>query len=116
MQSGDHVKETIKEWLSIDNEMKVLQSELKTRRLRKKDLSDSLVGILKESGIDGWDTKDGKLEYCMTKTKSSLNKAHIKTALSKFIQNEAEVELMTKFIYDSRGVREKESIKRKVPK
>jgi hypothetical protein len=113
MQDGEHIKEHIKEWLGIDNEMKVLQQELKNRRQRKKELTDSLVSVLKETGIDGWDTKDGKLEYCKTKTKSALNKQHIKEALLKFISNPDEVETMTAFIFDSRGVKEKESIKRK---
>lgn len=113
MQNGDHLKESIKEWINVDNEMKVLQAEIKVRRQRKKQLTDSLVGALKESGIDGWDTKEGKLEYCKTKTKSALNKQHIRDSLSKFIKEPEQIEAMTTFIYESREVKEKESIKRK---
>ena len=113
MDSGDSLKDSIKEWIGLDNEMKVLQAELKLRRQKKKQLSDGLIDVLKKTGIDGWNTKEGKLEYCVTKTKSSINKDHIRSSLSKFIDDEEQIEAMTKFIYESRGVKEKESIKRK---
>jgi hypothetical protein len=109
-----HVVDTVKEWIKIDNELKLLQTEIKTRKERKKQLSDSLVSILRDSDIDGWNTKEGKLEYVKTKTKTSLNKQHIKAALAKFIKDSDQVDAMTQFIYESRGIKEKESIKRKV--
>jgi len=113
MDTGEHLKDSIKEWIGLDNEMKVLQAELKLRRQKKKQLSDSLIDVLKKSGIDGWNTKEGKLEYCVTKTKTSINKEHIRNSLSKFIEDDEQIEAMTTFIYQSRGVKEKESIKRK---
>lgn len=111
--SQEHVVESVKEWIKTDNEIKVLQQEIKTRKERKKALSDSLVAVLRDSDIDGWDTKEGKLEYVKTTTRTALNKQHIRDSLRKFIKNDDEVEAMTQFIYESRGVKEKESIKRK---
>lgn len=108
-----NIVESVKEWIGIDNEMRVLTAELKKRRERKKQLSDALVSVLRDSDIDGWNTKEGKLEYVKTKTKSALNKQHIRDALSKFITDEDQVVAMTQFIYESRVVTEKESIKRK---
>ena len=108
------VVENVKEWIKVDNEIRVLQKEMKERKERKKDLTAALVNILRDSDIDGWNTKEGKLEYVKTKTKSALNKAHIRESLSKFIENDEQVEAMTQFIYESRGVKEKESIKRKI--
>lgn len=108
------VVENVKEWIKVDNEIRVLQKEMKDRKERKKDLTAALVNILRDSDIDGWNTKEGKLEYVKTKTKSALNKAHIREALAKFIENDEQVEAMTQFIYESRGVKEKESIKRKI--
>ena len=112
-ESGAHVVDSVKEWFKIDNELKVLQAEIKLRKERKKELTDALVTVLRDSDIDGWNTKEGKLEYVKTKTKASLNKQHIRASLAKFITNEEQVDAMTQFIYESRGVKEKESIKRK---
>lgn len=108
-----NIVESVKEWIGIDNEMRVLTTELKKRRERKKQLSDALVSVLRDSDIDGWNTKEGKLEYVKTKTKSALNKQHIRASLLKFITDEDQVDAMTQFIYESRIVTEKESIKRK---
>lgn len=108
-----NIVESVKEWIGIDNEMRVLTAELKKRRERKKQLSDALVSVLRDSDIDGWNTKEGKLEYVKTKTKSALNKQHIRASLLKFITDEDQVDAMTQFIYESRIVTEKESIKRK---
>lgn len=105
--------DNIREWLKIDTEMKALQAEIKKRRERKKVLSVLLVDVLRSSGIDGWDTNEGKLEYHKQKTRSTVNKEHIKTALKKFIEDEEQIHAMTEYIYDSRQVKEKEVIKRK---
>lgn len=107
------IVENVKEWIKVDNELRVLHGEMKTRKERKKELTAALVNILRDSDIDGWNTKEGKLEYVKTKTKASLNKAHIRESLLRFIKNPEQVEAMTQFIYESRVVKEKESIKRK---
>ena len=103
----------VKEWIKVYNEIRVLQSEMRSRKERKKQLTDALVDILRDSDIDGWNTKEGKLEYVKTKTKSAINKSHLREALSKFIKNPEQVDAMTQFIYETRVVKEKESIKRK---
>ena len=36
MTTKDHLVNTIKEWMNVDNEMKILQKEMKERRLKKK--------------------------------------------------------------------------------
>ena len=66
-ESGTHVVDSVKEWFKIDNELKVLQAEIKLRKERKKELTDALVNVLRDSDIDGWNTKEGKLEYVKTK-------------------------------------------------
>ena len=38
----------VKEWIGIDEEMKQLQSMLREKRKRKKELTDSLVNVMKE--------------------------------------------------------------------
>lgn len=113
-KENNEIVSVIKEWISVDNELKVLLKETKLRRERKKELSDILVNELRDSDIDGWNTKEGKLEYHTTKVKSSLSKKLLKKALEELIGDNEKVEEMTKFILDSREVKEKEIIKRKI--
>ena len=39
METKEQLVESIKEWLSIDEEMKILRKEIKERQERKKDLT-----------------------------------------------------------------------------
>ena len=48
MATKEQLVNNIKAWMTIDEEMKTLQKELKERRLRKKALTDSLVTIMKD--------------------------------------------------------------------
>ena len=66
--------ENIKEWINIDNELKEIQKAAKERRQRKKDLTSSLVNVMKDNEIDCFDVNDGKLIYTQNKVKSNLTK------------------------------------------
>ena len=39
----------LREWMKIENEMKQLQAEVKSRRERKKQLTADLVDVMKEN-------------------------------------------------------------------
>jgi len=104
---------SVKEWINIDNEIKTLQKEVKIRRERKKALTDQLVNVLKENEIDGWDTRDGKLEYCKTKVKGTINKDHLIKSLEHLLKDSEQAKAMTQYILDSREIKQKEGIKRK---
>ena len=52
MSSKEHLSANIKNWLQIEKEMKLLQKELKDRRKKKNDLTNSLVDIMKKNEID----------------------------------------------------------------
>ena len=51
----------VKEWLEIDNQIKALQKEIKIRRKLKKDITESLVDIMKTNDIEVMSTSDGQL-------------------------------------------------------
>ena len=44
--------ENVKSWLTIDNEIRALQKEIKDRRKRKKELTINLMGTMKSNDID----------------------------------------------------------------
>lgn len=113
MGEPQDIVSSVKEWISIDNEIKTLQKEIKVRRERKKALTDQLVNVLKENEIDGWDTRDGKLEYCTTKVKSTINKDHLMKSLEHLLKDSEQAKVMTQYILDSREIKQKEGIKRK---
>ena len=111
--SKEELKEIIKEWIQLDNEIKTLQTEMKSRKERKKGLSENLVNIMRQNEIDCFNVNDGKLIYSQTKVKGSINKNHLIASITKFLEDQDQAEEITKFILDNRDIKIKEIIKRK---
>ena len=61
MENNDQLIENVKQWLSIDNEIKTLQKEIKERRKIKKNITTSLVDLMKNRDIEIMSTSDGEL-------------------------------------------------------
>ena len=106
---------TIKEWVTVEKEMKLLSKELKQRRQRKKELTNTLCETMKENEIDCFDISDGKIVYTQNKVKAPISKKHLLTCLTKYFEekpndNSAEI---AEFILESRQVKVKENIKLK---
>ena len=114
MDTKDELVNHIKDWIQIDNEMKMLQGELKQRRLKKKDLTERLVETMKDNDIDCFNMKDGKLVYAQNKVKTPLSKKHLMTSLLNYFKDDEETALLvSKFIMESRETKLKDVIKHK---
>jgi hypothetical protein len=68
MATKEELVNNIKEWMQIEDEMKVLQKELKERREKKKLLTSTLVDIMKTNEIDCFDMTEGKISYTLAKS------------------------------------------------
>ena len=64
----------VKEWLEIDNQIKALQKKLKLEEKLKKDITESLVDIMKTNDIEVMSTSDGQLSELPEKLNRSLVK------------------------------------------
>ena len=84
MTTKEELVTNIKGWMQIDQEMKMLQRELKERRQRKKELTNALVEIMKTNEIDCFDMSDGKIIYTKNKVRAPLSKKHLIECLGKY--------------------------------
>jgi hypothetical protein len=111
----ENLVKNIKAWMQNDRQIKVLQSQIKECKLKKKELSENLVEIMKTNEIDCFDVNDGKILYKQSIVKSGLNKKHLMDSLEKYFENNPDVqtEEIAKFILDSRSVKTTESIRLK---
>ena len=75
--SKEQLLENVKDWITIDNEIRKRQSAIKDRRKQKKELTDNLLSTMKQNEIDVFNIPDGELIYTRTKTKKQLSKKHI---------------------------------------
>lgn len=114
MNTKEELVDNIKKWVSYDYEIKNLQKSMKEIREKKKELTKSLIDVMKNHEIDCFDINDGKLLYTKNKVKTPLNKNNLMIALEKYFENESvNVEDVTNFILDNREIKIRENLKKK---
>lgn len=115
MTSKDILVRKIKEWIEYDDSIKELQKQIKAEKKVQKELSDSLLDIMKTNEIDCFDINNGKIVFCKNKVKEPLNKKNLLQSLEKYFENIPQIdpEKVGEFILESRDTKIKESIKRK---
>jgi len=116
METKEQLINAIKEWVKLDNEIKALQTELKTRKTRQQKVSELLMETMKKENIDGVDLNNGKDQLCYTKksVKKPITKSVLLNILSKYYEEDATkaIEVNT-FIFENREVIVKECIQLK---
>jgi hypothetical protein len=117
METKEQLINTIKEWVKIDNEIRVLQTELKSRKTSQKKISDSLIHIMKENEIDCFDLNDGRICYNKKSVKKPITKGMLINILSKYYDGDfMKVNELNTFIMENRQEEIKETISRKINK
>ena len=117
MSDKAHLVENVKKWLQIDTEIKKLQQEIRKRRALKKDMTDTLVQIMKSQDIEIMNAGESQLIRTERKTKSALSKKHLINSLLNFFKEDKEtVAQLTTFIMNTRPEKTVENIRRKVVK
>ena len=110
----DALAENIKEWIQIENELSELRKAAKERRLRKKELTDSLVEVMKQNEIDEFNVNGSKLIYTKRKTRTALSKKHLLKVLQHYYADEPErASELSSFILESREEKVNETIRHK---
>jgi hypothetical protein len=108
----------IREWISLDNEIKECQKLAKDRRTKKKAVTDLLIDIMKTNEIDCFDVKNGKLMYAQNKVRAPLSKKHLLNCLQSYFAEHPDIQGadVVDHILDSREVKMKDNIRRKIGK
>ena len=115
MSNQQELLQNVKTWLDIDNQIRTLQKEIRDRRKLKKELTTSLVGIMKTQDIDALNVPDGQLIYNKTKSKAPLSKKHLLTCLGQYFSEIPGIQPdeVANYILENREVKTKEGIRHK---
>ena len=108
--SEEELINTIKDWISMDNEIRIKQAEMKKIKDNKKDLSKILMEVMKTNEIDSFDIKDGALVYKQTKSKAPINKKTLGIILEKYFKDDAKATELSQYILDNREETVRESL------
>jgi len=117
MDTKEELVTRIRDWIKIDNEITKLQKQIKGFREEKKNMTTSLVDVMKDNEIDCFDINDGKLIYSKSKCKKPINKKTLLDALHVYFKNDDKTaQEVSEHILNSREETIKESIRRKKDK
>jgi hypothetical protein len=110
----DRLKQNIKDWVKLDEEMGELRKRMRALNQAKVALSEGLLSVMKDQKIDEFDlNNEGKLVRQTKKTKQPINKKQLITSLSKYFDDEKDAQKVTEFILNSRQEKMSESICKK---
>ena len=109
--------QNIRDWITMDNEIRELNKELRLRKSKQKKISETLLNTMKENKIDEFDVNGGKIMYNKKITKKPITKKNLMGILSKFYKGDVSQAIeMNSFIMNNRDEVTKETISRKIEK
>jgi hypothetical protein len=107
----------IKEWIKIDNDITNLKTQVKEKTNKKKELTETLVNVMKNNSIDCFDINGGSLIYKQKKTKRSISANFLLSQLEEYYKEQPELAReITKKVLDNRIQVVKDEITRKIEK
>ena len=117
VSTKDELILNIKEWIKMDNDINKLKSEVKDKTNKKKELTESLVNIMKNNSIDCFDINGGALIYKQKKSRKTISGKFLLAQLEEYYKDQPEVAKdITKKVLDNREEVVKDEIKRKINK
>jgi len=108
----DNLKENVKEYLEIDDQIKALNKAIVERRKQKSKLSADILTMMNKFEIDNMNTKNGRLIYSVRNTSKPLSKKNLVDGLNIYFKNEDTAKSVSQIVLDSRPKVEKITLKR----
>jgi hypothetical protein len=117
VSTKDELILNIKEWIKMDNEITKLKAEVKEKTNKKKELTESLVNVMKNNAIDCFDINGGALVYKQKKTRRTISGKFLLSQLEEYYKDQPDLaKEITKKVLDNRIEVVKDEIKRKIDK
>lgn len=101
----------VKKWIDFDNKIKASQKIQQQLKKEKKQITDSLVDIMREGEIDSLNVSGGNINYVKRDIKKPITKKYLLDVLSQYYKGDIEkVSNLNTFIMDNRETVSRESI------
>jgi len=111
----DDFKEKIKNWLSIDNQIRDLKNKIKVLKAGQSDLTPQIMGFMSKNEIHNMNLGDnGKLKYVKRETSQGITQKLLKQKLVEYLQDEEKGMEALEHILNGREKKENVALKRLV--
>jgi len=107
-------EEKIQQWVSLDNQMKILNEKMKELRERKNNLHDGITCYVEEHNLVNATVQisDGKLKFTNTRVAAPLTFKCVEKSLGEVIKNESQVRQIVDYLKQKREIKIVPEIKR----
>jgi hypothetical protein len=115
METKQQLIDTIKKWVKIDNEIRLLQKEQNNRKKEKKNISNELITVMKNNEIDCFDINDGQIIYSKKSVKKPITQKVLLNLLATYYNGDVlKASELNDFIMENREETIQEKIVRKI--
>jgi cell wall assembly regulator SMI1 len=109
-------EQQLQQWVSIDNQMKILNDKMKELRDKKNTVSELINTHIETTFPEGVNNSikiaDGQIKFIKVKETQQLTFKYLETCLSEIIKNDEQVKKIVEYIKNKRDVKYIPEIKR----
>jgi len=107
-------EEKIQQWVSLDNQLKILNEKVREIRDKKTNLGNSINTYIETNNLSNATIQisDGKLKFANTKVAPPLSFKYVEKSLGELIKNEAHVKHIVDYLKQKREYKVVPEIKR----
>jgi len=111
---SENFKESIKEWVTLDNELKTINEHGKDLRDRKNEKLNEIMNYAENNNLDNAiiQISDGRLKFQNSKISTPLTFKFVEKCLSDLIPSEEQVERIITHIKEQRETKINKELKR----
>jgi predicted FMN-binding regulatory protein PaiB len=107
-------QQNIKQWVSLDTQLKTLNEKTKEIRNKRNELTDNIIDFVDNNNLSTSTIKisDGKLKFAQNKQTAPITLGFLEGCLNDIIGNEEKVTQIMNYIKENREVKVIPDIKR----
>lgn len=107
-------QQNIKQWVSLDTQLKTLNEKTKELRNKRNDLTDNIIEFVDNNNLSTATIKisDGKLKFAQNKQTAPITLGFLEGCLNDIISDEEKVTQIMNYIKENREVKVIPDIKR----
>jgi hypothetical protein len=107
-------EQNIQQWVSIDNQIRLLNDKIHELREKKSQLSENITNHVEQNNLRNATVQisDGKLRFVNTKVSSPLTFKYVEKSLGEVIKNQTQVKQIVEYLKEKRDVKVIPEIKR----
>ena len=104
----------IAQWVSIDNQLKIVNEQTKVLRDKRNTLSENITQYAANNNLSNATVQisDGRLKFANTRVPEPLTFKYLERALCEVIKNESQVSLIMTHLKEKRNIKTIQEIKR----